>query len=831
MNQQQRRRAQAKQAEEAKHVEQAKKVEQAKTVEQAKNVEQVKDAKQAEQAKNVEQTKQVEQAKPVEQAKVVEQANARRHHDDMREKDGDAAGAAGAARAPPSLASFKVFLFFFFAGIGALVPFLPLHMRAAGLTAREARVVSAAAPLTGLLGPLVAAALLHRRRRARADDEESKKKKRKDAAEDAAPLTAPDKPPRDEEAEAADEARKVRFLLAFTVLGAAVCYSALLLLPSVTWFPARRPSVSFSCNGSGAAVLQERCMEPACYRWPQQQVGPLYLTHCEYECPDSLTAGSGRQRTRTRGSAAASVAADADDRLPRLRTMPVEPPHICGPDGPGGASPSSRTCHVFTVNDSGITIKASLQHATNPDADQSQWCHYPIAESFSCALPSPLTPACRVLCDIEHPYTAEGSVLAQSQCQVLVGDPVFTFWSYLGVRCLADAFPTAALAMVDTALVVATRERAGLPRREKADLGRQMAVGLLGTAIAAPLAGYLSPYPTADPNVPAGWPPYGVPILAFTACMILGAAVLMCSPSMPLGAPASWWEAVRPAGKSPRKSSCEAAALFLVLAMLGAFCSAIDSYLPWHVSGLQREGLGLEQDDVQGPAAWGATPELLVGLNVLAGVLPAVPLLWRSESLIRYCGSSNLLITAFTFYIIRYAGLSLMWSPWWIPLLEATEVFTLSIMWTTAVLAFGALVPRRLLAVAQAVCVAAHFGVGRSLGALLGGLLSRDALPPDDEQDTAPPDDPQLQQLRPLYAAGAGAAAVVAVLYFVLYHCCLQGGDPGKARKKRKALLADRSVLAGHNVNGSYTPLRVYHNGHGRGQGAASTASADDAGL
>lgn len=177
------------------------------------------------------------------------------------------------------------------AGIGALLPFLPLHMRAAGLTAREARVVSAAAPLTGLLGPLVAALLLHRRR---AGKEAAAKEA--GAQHDAAPLRPGQQPRQDGE-----EGKKLRFLLAFTVLGAAVCYSALLLLPSVTWYPvsrypapqrlaplavparltgrvyllqARRPSVSFSCNGSGAAVLQERCMEPACYHWPEQEVSP-----------------------------------------------------------------------------------------------------------------------------------------------------------------------------------------------------------------------------------------------------------------------------------------------------------------------------------------------------------------------------------------------------------------------------------------------------------------------------------------------------------------------------------------------------------------------------
>jgi hypothetical protein len=148
----------------------------------------------------------------------------------------------------------------------------------------------------------------------------------------------------------------------------------------------------------------------------------------------------------------------------------------------------------------------------------------PTAESFSCALPGSLREGCRLLCDIEHPYTADGSVLAQSQCQVLVGDPSLTFWSYLAVRCTADTFPTAALVMVDTALVVTTRDRGGLS--VKPDLGRQMAVGLLGTALAAPLIGYLSPYPSADP---ISWPPYGVPILAFTACMIVAATILMCS--------------------------------------------------------------------------------------------------------------------------------------------------------------------------------------------------------------------------------------------------------------------------------------------------------------
>lgn len=35
------------------------------------------------------------------------------------------------------------------------------------------------------------------------------------------------------------------------------------------------------------------------------------------------------------------------------------------------------------------------------------------------------------------------------------------------------------------------------------------------------------------------------------------------------------------------------------------------------------------------------------------GAIPAFLFLWKSEHLVDYCGHSNLLITAFTVYIIR----------------------------------------------------------------------------------------------------------------------------------------------------------------------------------
>lgn len=60
----------------------------------------------------------------------------------------------------------------------------------------------------------------------------------------------------------------------------------------------------------------------------------------------------------------------------------------------------------------------------------------------------------------------------------------------------------------------------------------------------------------------------------------------------------------------------------------------------------------------------------------------------------------------------RFTGLSLVSEPWWSLISEVLEVFTLGIMWVTAILYLRHLVPRHLTVTAQALPVIAHFCVG-----------------------------------------------------------------------------------------------------------------------
>lgn len=59
-----------------------------------------------------------------------------------------------------------------------------------------------------------------------------------------------------------------------------------------------------------------------------------------------------------------------------------------------------------------------------------------------------------VLCEIHNPYNNWDSLLKRSQC----GYDNISFWLYLFIRSIADIFTAAAVVLLGTAVVIATRE-------------------------------------------------------------------------------------------------------------------------------------------------------------------------------------------------------------------------------------------------------------------------------------------------------------------------------------------------------------------------------------
>lgn len=644
-----------------------------------------------------------------------------------------------------SLTSLKCVIFIFFGGLGCILAFLPLHMRDIGLTGNEGRIVSIVAPCIAIIGPLLVGPLSDRWG-----------------------------------AGATQYSRHIRGLLVTFLLIGAIAYSGLLFVPKVSRLQQRNPAVTFLCDPESGYVLQEKCQDTLCYDWPEDNFGSLYLSHCTYDCTNGIKPDQNNSNPVINSSTPEDTEVDNPDdegsgNVERATTVATDgssglyfkkednetsPPHLC-------FSNNGKTiCHVYTRFSQQLVVNVSLQPSPSTFLYETEWCRYPVGGKVSCHTP-PGYEKCVVSCDLVDPYVKQDSLLAHAKCQKTIGDDQVTFWSYLVLRSFADIFPATVVALLDSCIITATRDSPGR-------LGPLLAVGALGIAIFPPVSLYsysltFDLLEIANPMVPL----YAIPIIMFAALSVIAAIIVLFDKSMPLS-PVDYWLHSNSGYLVMKGAGVEALAVLLVLVLLGTLWSTLDSYLPWHLL-LELKG-----------------SEYLVALTLTAGALPSIPFLWYSEAIVNYCGHSHLFITAFTFYIIRFTGLVFFVNPWWILLCEGLEVFTLGIMWVTAMLYMKQLVSRHLTTTGQALAVIAHFCLGRSIGAVIGGVLS------------------QNDSLIPVYEISAVVAAIIASLYFIIYHCCLRTKcfrKPVVARGYRNP----HAALQGSNANGTYTPLKVYN--------------------
>ncbi|KAJ9587951.1 hypothetical protein L9F63_018626 [Diploptera punctata] len=290
-----------------------------------------------------------------------------------------------------NLVALKILLFCFFGGIGCIFPFLPLHMRNVGLTALEAQIVSAVAPLVALLGPWVVCPLADRMSGLRSNN-----------------------------------GRGLRVMLALILLLAGVFYALLLCIPTVTRFDSdHKPGVFFLCGTDDAILQHERCVQPACHSWDPKQIGELYLTNCKYDCDTELAEigrfdmlemdppvttiemftedgdlGSGHVEPPLEGQEEdydEDQIHDEDqieneentrerrDANETITTIEYEPPHLCYTDVDGTVK-----CKVYTKYSKQLAINASLysDEQLNP---RGQHCHYKLiggsGKNFTCRIP------------------------------------------------------------------------------------------------------------------------------------------------------------------------------------------------------------------------------------------------------------------------------------------------------------------------------------------------------------------------------------------------------------------------------------------------------------
>lgn len=285
----------------------------------------------------------------------------------------------------------------------------------------------------------------------------------------------------------------------------------------------------------------------------------------------------------------------------------------------------------------------------------------------------------------------------------------------------------------------------------------------------------------------------------YIVLVVLAAIVLLVSSGMPLTPPEMWWHTkcgmVAIPMSAIRRYVPEAAGLCLVTLILGTFWSVLDNYEGVLVKNFEVHPISEEY--------YGTTWSVFV----ILGALLVIPTLWYAEPIVDYCGHSNVLIAAITTFIFRFALLASLDVTWWRVVIDFLYPVSLGLTWLTIVFYMRHIIPRRIITTGQALPVIFHFCLGRFLGALIGTWT-------------------QLDCLITTFQALAITACAVAVIYFLLYHLVLA---PRCANRLNTAPSGSTLHITApdsnghqtqqqplHPSNGSYQPLRIYHNYRGR---------------
>lgn len=648
-------------------------------------------------------------------------------------------------------------------------------MTSHGLNYDEAKIISIVAPLIAILGPLIFAPLADR-------------------------LAGTNGPA---------FGKRLRFMASFCMIFSAILYAILFFaIPKIEREESSRSQVSFACDLDGAIIFQQRCSEErTCYQWKREKAGHLMLTNCSYTCQKPIEFEN-LNHPYTRGitiapSTESSIEDDDYDlldeesdlapanleepKVPQDNT-PIPVPHICETRG----GPRNEICHAYTKATESLKFDTVLRSAVNEENEthSAEWCRYPL-DGFSCNIPEKQvawmmlvknTTHCnaKIECEVQNPYDDEDSVLAESVCMRINGDPELTFWGYLLLRSFADAFPLAAVVLLNAATIIATRETS----TGRGDFGRQIVWGAIGWGLFYFVFSWIIET-------------YAIYIIL----VVLAAIVLLFSSGMPLSPPEMWWHTkcgmVAIPMSAIRRYVPEAAALCLVTLILGTFWSVLDNY----------EGVLVKSFDIHEVTAQFCGTAWFVVVAVLA--LLVIPTLWYAEHIIDYCGHSNILIAAITSFIFRFSLLASLDAEYWRVVIDFLYPVSLGLTWLTIVFYMRHIIPRRIITTGQALPVIFHFCLGRFFGALIGTWIKLDCL-------------------ITTFQALAITACTVAVIYFLLYHLILAPRCAARMTTipSTSALHITAPEANGQThspqqqplqpSNGSYQPLRIYHNYRGR---------------
>lgn len=143
-------------------------------------------------------------------------------------------------------------------------------------------------------------------------------------------------------------------------------------------------------------------------------------------------------------------------------------------------------------------------------------------------------------------------------------------------------------------------------------------------------------------------------------------------------------------------------------------------------------------------------PKILLGLSIVFTVLVEIPLFQNSKKLHSKLSNRALLLCAVAGWVVRVIGYSLLQNPWYVLFLEPLHGITFGFMWLSGINFFSNAFPPQLSNSAIGLLHATSFGVGPTIGNIVGGYAYEGLGP------------------RAMFQVAAMAMLVVGVLFYLL---------------------------------------------------------------
>lgn len=297
-------------------------------------------------------------------------------------------------------------------------------------------------------------------------------------------------------------------------------------------------------------------------------------------------------------------------------------------------------------------------------------------------------------CSVECEATTNiiGSCLSASTSDRLMTNTLYFLFRSLATICLASCYILLDAQTIQMTVVEENNGNSGA-------YGRQIMYNALAQAIVSPLIGLIMDKLTEL----TGYTNYLAPFLISDLLLLI---TFMCillinmDLGLPKGSDVSWKEDMKAI-----LSNSSVVAFLISMFVCGAMYGFVETFLFIYL-----------KEDLNAPI-------FLLGLTITTGALISCPFLYIADYLVDKAGKVNVIVWALLMYGVRYVGYSYITCAWFAFPFEALEIFTLYILRVAAANYIKVYAPPGTLATLTGISKGAHFGFGKGVGALLGGVL------------------------------------------------------------------------------------------------------------